>query len=57
MPDFSIQGQPVNLTDRNGYDNQPFFSPDGRSFFYTSYRETVRPTFIVTTSRIGRLIV
>ncbi len=34
--DFRIQGQPVNLTDRDGYDNQPFFAPDGRSFLYTS---------------------
>ena len=27
---------PVNVTHRTGYDNQPFFTPDGRSFLYTS---------------------
>jgi len=32
-------GTPVNITARQGYDNQPFFLPDGRSFFYTSVRE------------------
>lgn len=32
-------GTPVNVTARPGYDNQPFFLPDGRSFFYTSVRE------------------
>ena len=29
-------GAPVNATHRTGYDNQPFFTPDGRSFLYTS---------------------
>src|SRR5258705_436310 len=29
-------GPPVNATHRTGYDNQPFFTPDGRSFLYTS---------------------
>jgi dipeptidyl aminopeptidase/acylaminoacyl peptidase len=32
-------GNPVNLTARTGYDNQPSFSPDGRSVYYTSARE------------------
>ena len=27
---------PVNVTHRPGYDNQPFFTPDGRGFLYTS---------------------
>ena len=31
-------GTPVNLTHRPGYDNQPFFAPDGRSIFYTVVR-------------------
>src|ERR1044071_4416067 len=31
-------GEPVNVTARAGYDNQPFFSPDGRSLYYTSAR-------------------
>jgi dipeptidyl aminopeptidase/acylaminoacyl peptidase len=29
-------GAPVNVTHRAGYDNQPSFAPDGRSFLYTS---------------------
>jgi dipeptidyl aminopeptidase/acylaminoacyl peptidase len=32
-------GQPVNITNRDGYDNQPSWQPDGRSLFYTSIRE------------------
>jgi N-acyl-D-amino-acid deacylase len=32
-------GQPRNLTGRDGYDNQPAFSPDGRAIFYTSLRD------------------
>lgn len=33
-----VIGQPVNVTNRPGYDNQPFFTPDGESFYYTSIR-------------------
>src|SRR5262245_9849465 len=29
-------GKPVRLTDRAGYDNQPYFAPDGRSLYYTA---------------------
>ncbi len=29
-------GDPSNITNRPGYDNQPSFSPDSRSLFYTS---------------------
>jgi dipeptidyl aminopeptidase/acylaminoacyl peptidase len=29
-------GRPVRLTQRAGYDNQPFFAPDGRSLYYTA---------------------
>jgi hypothetical protein len=29
-------GKPVRLTDRAGYDNQPFFAPDGRSLYFTA---------------------
>lgn len=29
-------GDPVNVTQRSGYDNQPHFLPDGKSFVYTS---------------------
>ena len=32
-------GAPRNITARAGYDNQPFFSPDGRSIYYTSQRD------------------
>jgi Tol biopolymer transport system component len=32
-------GTPVNVTARPGYDNQPFFLPDSRSFLYTSVQE------------------
>lgn len=33
-------GTPVNVTARPGYDNQPFFLRDGRSFLYTSVRDS-----------------
>ncbi|UCD23039.1 MAG: PD40 domain-containing protein [Gemmatimonadota bacterium] len=32
-------GRPANITDRDGYDNQPSFTPDGRTVLYTSDRE------------------
>ncbi len=32
-------GRPLNLTRRAGYDNQPGFSADGRTVFFTSVRE------------------
>jgi hypothetical protein len=31
-------GAPLNVTHRDGYDNQPAFSPDSRSLLYTSTR-------------------
>ena len=31
-------GAPLNVTARPGYDNQPAFSPDGKTLYYTSYR-------------------
>lgn len=30
---------PVNHTHREGYDNQPYFSPDGQYVLFTSYRD------------------
>ncbi|UCC75052.1 MAG: PD40 domain-containing protein [Gemmatimonadota bacterium] len=30
----------INITDRDGYDNQPFFTPDGTALLYTSARDT-----------------
>ena len=32
-------GEPMNLTQRPGYDNQPAFTADGKSILYTSTRE------------------
>jgi len=34
-----VTGPLVNITDREGYNNQPFFMPDGKSVLYTSIRE------------------
>lgn len=34
-------GTPRNISSSPGYDNQPFFSPDGRTLFFTSARGTV----------------
>jgi dipeptidyl aminopeptidase/acylaminoacyl peptidase len=31
--------QPVNLINRDGYDNQPSFTPDGKALLFTSQRE------------------
>jgi WD40-like Beta Propeller Repeat len=31
-------GTPANITNNKGYDNQPFFTPDGRSILFTSVR-------------------
>jgi WD40 repeat protein len=32
-------GKPINITNRDGYDNQPSFLPDGQSLLYTSIGE------------------
>ena len=32
-------GKPINITNRDGYNNQPSFMPDGKSLLYTSQRE------------------
>jgi dipeptidyl aminopeptidase/acylaminoacyl peptidase len=37
--DSIILTNPVNITDRKGYDNQPSFSPDGKYILYTSMRD------------------
>lgn len=34
-----ILGEGKNITSRKGYDNQPFFTPDGKSILYVSIRE------------------
>lgn len=39
--DGAVRTGPVRrLTDRDGYDNQPFFLPDGTAFLYTSIDDT-----------------
>jgi WD40 repeat protein len=37
--DTIILSNPVNITNRVGYDNQPAFSPDGKYLLYTSIRD------------------
>ncbi|MBA3706355.1 MAG: PD40 domain-containing protein [Bacteroidetes bacterium] len=37
--DSVIISNPVNITNRKGYDNQPSFSPDGTYILYTSIRD------------------
>ncbi|MCE3277912.1 MAG: hypothetical protein K0S44_103 [Bacteroidetes bacterium] len=37
--DSIILSNPVNVTNRPGYDNQPGFSPDGKYLLYTSIRD------------------
>lgn len=38
--------EPVNITARVGYDNQPSFSPDGSLVYYTSYRDGQADTYV-----------
>ncbi len=38
--------EPVNITQRVGYDNQPSFSPDGSLVYYTSYRDGQADTYL-----------
>jgi hypothetical protein len=35
--------RPFNITNREGYDNQPYFLPDGESLLFTSIREGTSP--------------
>ena len=39
-------GKPVNITARPGYDNQPHFTPDGKSILFTSQREGQTDIFL-----------
>ena len=34
-----VVGKPVNITQRKGYDNQPSFTPNGKSLLYTALQE------------------
>ena len=36
-------GTPVNISNSPGYDNQPSFTPDGKSVLFTSVRGTRKP--------------
>ena len=33
---------PVNITDREGYDNQPYFTPDGKRILYVSIEDSTQ---------------
>ncbi len=35
-------GELINITDRDGYDNQPYFLPDGAGLLFTSARDTLQ---------------
>lgn len=35
----TILKEPLNITNREGYDNQPAFSPDGKKIYYVSVKE------------------
>jgi len=37
--DKMILGEGKNITSRKGYDNQPYFTPDGKNILYVSIRE------------------
>jgi len=37
---ITVSGQPENLTNRKGYDNQPCFLPDGKGLLYTAADES-----------------
>ena len=37
-----IFSKPKNITDRKGYDNQPYFTPDGRRILYVSVNDTTQ---------------
>ena len=42
--------EPQNITDRDGYDNQPFFLPDGKGLLYTSMQGEQTDIFRYTTA-------
>jgi len=35
-------GKPVNITNRKGYDNQPYFTPDSKSLLYVAVMDTTQ---------------
>ncbi|HUG41198.1 MAG TPA: hypothetical protein VMM12_11970 [Longimicrobiales bacterium] len=40
-----VLGAPARMTDRDGYDNQPAFTPDGAAVLYTSIRDGQADTY------------
>lgn len=40
-----LEDEPLNITQREGYDNQPHFTPDGRALLYTSVRDGQADTY------------
>jgi Tol biopolymer transport system component len=50
--------QPVNITNRNGYDNQPYFMPDGKSILYVAYKDSTQSDvfkYDITSKKITQL--
>src|SRR6185295_10668318 len=52
-PALSV-GSPVNITSSPGYDNQPFFTPDGRQVLFTSIRGGATQTDIYAYDLTGK---
>jgi WD40 repeat protein len=51
-------GTPVNVTNRPGYDNQPYFLPDSKSFFFTAIGDDKQAEiyrYVVATKSLERL--
>jgi Tol biopolymer transport system component len=49
---------PVNITNRKGYDNQPYFMPDGKSILYVAYKDTAESDIFkydLTTKKISQV--
>lgn len=42
-----VFSKPENITQRNGYDNQPNFSSDGKKIYFTSIRDSVQADMYV----------
>lgn len=49
---------PVNITHRKGYDNQPYFTPDGKSILYVSVIDTTQSDvyrYDISSKKISRV--
>jgi Tol biopolymer transport system component len=50
--------QPINITNRKGYDNQPYFSSDGKSILYVAYKDSIQSDIFkynLTTKKTSQL--